>query len=79
MTPAELRRAARDAESRGDHGTAAVFQREAERLEAQGTDPDDLAGLTMPQLVSFIDRAAAEVMRASGELFRREGASDPDD
>jgi len=79
VTPQELRRAARDAEHRSDFGTAAVFQREAERLEAQGTAPDELAGLTMGELVAFIDGAAAKVMQASAELFRREGEADPDD
>ena len=76
MTPAELRRAARDAESRGDHGTAAVFSREADRVEAQAGADDELVSLTLGELVTYIDHAAARVMAASAELFRREGDDD---
>jgi len=51
-----------------------VFSREASRVEAQAGTDDELSGLTMAELARVIDEAAARVMAASAELFRRQEA-----
>jgi len=79
MTPAELRREAREAEAHYRYRLADRLRRRAAELDAeQGhePDPDDLSGLTVAELARIIDAAAERVMAASAELFRRQGDED---
>lgn len=74
MTPAELRRLAREAEAQGQFAVAdrLRWQADATDPEAPG-DPLDLRALSMRELLAFIDDAFARGMAASAELARREG------